>query len=288
MRLAPAFSRYRRGRNDFVRMGRGIEDRFSRCKKWWEPHLACSRDFIQMYLPKTSSSIAVLGAGRLFDLDLELLLKRSQTVHLFDADPANVAWWRKAAGALYEKRVFGHIQDCTNSIEEWSANLRGKTTKEDLSGFLRACRAPLPAWSGNSFDGIISLNILGQIPLYWRDRVLEAKPELSENEWDALIASMSELQRRHIEGVLTQPEAWSILITDTEYYFYHSDESNWRIEPALFGDVLQVLQKCYGQAGFADAWLWHLAPQYIECDEEGEMHRVEAFFRSSVQSIDTK
>jgi hypothetical protein len=286
MRLAPAFFRHRSKPNDFARMGRGIEDRYSRCQKWWEPHLACSRDFIQAHLPH-SACIGVFGAGRLLDLDLGLLLERCETVHLYDADAASVVWWQRAAGTLYGKRVIGHVEDCTDTIEAWSAALRRYSAKHDLSDFLMACRAPVPAWSHNSFDGIISLNLLGQIPLFWRDRVLEVKPELSESEWGALSCSMAELQQRHLKGVLTQPQAWSILITDTEYYFYHSDKSMWRVEPALFGTVPQVLLESFVPRGTSDTWLWHLAPQYIECDEEGEIHRVEAFFRSPVQSANT-
>ena len=286
MRLLPALLKYRGGSDDFERMGRGIEERFIRCKKWWEPHLECSRNFIQRHL-RESKCIGVLGAGRLLDLDLELLLARCEAVHLYDADAGSVAWWQRAAGAHYGKRVFGHIQDCTSTMEGWSAELRRYSARDDLSDFLMACRAPIPDWSHNWFDGVISLNLLGQIPLYWRDRVLQVKPTLSESEWGALSCSMAELQQRHIEGVLTQPQAWSILITDTEYYFYHSDESMWRVEPALFGKVSQELHDSFVTQGISNAWLWHLAPQYIECDDEGEIHRVEAFFRSPMQSVDT-
>jgi hypothetical protein len=67
-----------------------------------------------------------------------------------------------------------------------------------------------------------------------------------------------------------------VTITDTEYYFYTVDSALWRVEPALHGGAEGVLQSFATGAPRA-AWLWHLAPQFVEDDAEGEIHRVEAF-----------
>jgi hypothetical protein len=68
------------------------------------------------------------------------------------------------------------------------------------------------------------------------------------------------------------------MATDTEYYFYQSDRSEWRVESALFGEALPVYKELFG-ASVSDAWLWHIAPQFVESDDEGEIHRVEASVR---------
>jgi hypothetical protein len=76
-------------------------------------------------------------------------------------------------------------------------------------------------------------------------------------------------------GLTARPQCWSILITDTEYYFYHSDDSEWRVESALCGDAKEVYRTLRGERT-RDRWLWHVAPQFVESDDEGEIHLVEA------------
>jgi hypothetical protein len=89
---------------------------------------------------------------------------------------------------------------------------------------------------------------------------------------------MAALQEAHLNGLLTARHAWSILLTDSEYYFYHVDESHWRIEPALFGRSAELLSAKFSSKDDL-AWLWHIAPQFVESDSEGEIHRVEARFK---------
>lgn len=257
-------------------MGRGIQARHERCRAWWEPHIRCTREFIERSVPP-SSSVAVLGAGRLLDLDLDLLSEQCTEVHLFDADPTCVAEWKRHAGRRYNKSVIPHTVDLTDTLEAWSREIR-VVSHADYERALGQLVAPLPTWAETNFDGVLSLNLLGQIPLYWRDRVLAMKPELTDAEWGALVASMGRLQRRHIEAVRSASRAWSILISDTEYYFYHVDESLWRVEPAIFDATLTD-----GNFGLEnsssvtkDSWLWHIVPQFVESDHEGEIHRVEA------------
>lgn len=270
--------------NDFEKMGLGIEARYRRCQQWWDPHLRCTRQFVACHVP-VSADVLVLGAGRLLDIDLTALLKTCERVHLCDADPRCIDVWRRTAGRDFGKRVLAYETDCTEILSEWSRGL-GAAKRGNLSNFLRGCKAPVPKWAAQSYQGIISLNILGQIPLYWRDRVLAAVPRLTDEEWNSLVLSMEDLQIAHLEGIKTRREAWSILISDTEYYFYESDNSCWRVENALFGGVQQRVHETYRADRCSDCWFWHVSPQYIECDDEGEIHRVEAFYRASVLSAD--
>ncbi len=262
--------------NDFEHMGVGIERRFARCASWWAPHLACTRDFVALHT-QPASSVAVLGAGRLLDLDLRQLLSLCDTVHLFDADPGCVASWRKQAGNLFGKRVISHVGDITASLDQWTRGLSKARRANDLTEYLRSL-APAPASLPARYDGIISLNLLGQIPLYWRDRVRAKAPEIDDASWEALMGSMGALQRAHLELVHQSACSWSIIISDTEYYFYDIDNAEWRVEPALFGEAERTWSPLHDRATqVADgSWLWHIAPQLIESDEEGEIHRVQA------------
>jgi hypothetical protein len=283
MRLIKAFiaGRYPKNVRDFVRMGRGIEARHVRCQKWWEPHLKCTRDFIAEKLTP-SKRVLILGAGRLLDVDLAYLVERCEEVHLYDADPSCAALWAKRAGKLFGARVIAHIGDCTETLQAWTGGLSRAAQKGELAAYLRACLASRPSWSTEAFDGVISLNLLGQIPLYWRDRVALVRPQLSQEEVAGLQVSMEALQVAHLQGMLSMPNAWSILITDTEYYFYQSDRSQWEVERALFGESLDLLRSRYGVNAENGKWFWHVSPQFVECDDEGEIHRVEAFYRPPV------
>lgn len=261
--------------NDFRGMGRGIASRYQRCHEWWAPHLRCTGEFLRQHVP-LSERVAVLGAGRLLDLDLSWLLSRAREVHLFDADPGCVGVWRAKAGPEFRRRVVPHLEDLTSCLDQWTRPVQAEVRGGRLVSYVEGLRAPQPTWSRAAFDGIISLNLLGQIPLYWRDRVLSRQPSLSSEEGRALANSMGELQRAHLAALKPPPGGWRILITDTEYYFYSVDTVPWRVEPALHGRAETALRRLTAAAP-QEAWLWHLAPQFVEDDTEGEIHRVEAF-----------
>jgi hypothetical protein len=89
---------------------------------------------------------------------------------------------------------------------------------------------------------------------------------------------MSRLQSAHLCALQRAPVRWSLAITDTEYYTYHVDQSEWQVEQALHGDARTALNPL-SDASLAQSescWLWHLVPQFIESDDEGHIHRVEA------------
>jgi hypothetical protein len=134
------------------------------------------------------------------------------------------------------------------------------------------------AWEDERFDGVISLNLVGQIPIYWRDRVVAAAGDLTQDEESALLGSMSRLQAAHVKAVKERPQCWSILITDTEYYTYNVDHAEWEVEPALHGAAARELAMTPSRMlkQGASCWLWHLVPQFVESEHEGHIHRVEA------------
>lgn len=255
-------------------MGKGIEGRYARCKGWWEPHLRCTREFIERNM-ECCSRVAVLGAGRLLDLDLARLLEHSTEVHLFDADPSCVAEWRRVAGGLYGKRVIPHVEDVTGVLSKWTRHLRSAVRCGGIAEYLYSLSAPEPEWVGEGYDVVVSLNVAGQIPLYWRDRVLSVQDSLTKEEERALASSMEVLQRAHFGGVQRAARKVGMVITDTDYYFYKSDQVEWEAQDALHGASSSIFREIFNADG-SECWLWHLAPHHVESEQEGEIHRVEA------------
>lgn len=262
---------------DFVRMGKGIEARHKRCADYWAPHISCTKNFITRHVTP-GGSIAILGAGRLLDIDLSALLPLFSEVHLYDADPCAVAAWKRVSGAAYGRTVFGHTEDITNSLATWTSGLSKASKRGELTEYLDGLVTRPGQWESFGFDGVISLNVIGQLPLYWRDRVLELTDTLSRDEERALVDSMARLQTAHVAALKRAPKAWAIAITDTEYYSYQVDYPQWEVTDALHGETRASLNHTEHGTTIVehDAWLWHLAPQFVESDTEGAIHRVEA------------
>lgn len=271
---------------DFIRMGKGIESRYARCAPFWEPHLSCTRSFIEEHV-QPGGRLAILGAGRLLDVDLKKLLPLFSEIHLFDADPTVVRTWRKVSGVAFRERVIPRIIDVTGSLATWSSGLRSAVRHHNLAGYLDMVQPGHGAWEDERFDGVISLNLVGQIPIYWRDRVVAAAGALSENEERALLGSMSRLQAAHVKAVRERPQSWSTLITDTEYYTYNVDHVEWDVEPALHGEAVSELSMSSTRMvkRGESCWLWHLVPQFVESEHEGYIHRVEASAWRATDSI---
>ena len=258
-------------------MGKGIEARYARCAPFWEPHLSCTRSFIDQHV-QPGGRLAILGAGRLLDVDLKKLIPQFAEIHLFDADPTVVRTWRKVSGVAFRERVIPRVVDVTGSLSTWSSGLRSAVRHKNLAGYLDMVQPGHGTWEDERFDGVISLNLVGQIPIYWRDRVVAAARNLFSDEERALVGSMSRLQAAHVKAMREKPQGWSILITDTEYYTYHVDHAEWDVEPALHGEAVSELSVNSSRMikHGEDCWLWHLVPQFVESEQEGYIHRVEA------------
>jgi hypothetical protein len=261
------------GSSDFIHMGKGIEARYKRCAAWWRPHLELTKSFVSS-AARPGERLAVLGAGRLFDLDLDALLKSSNEVHLFDLDRGCLDAW-KPYKRRYGRRIVFRIEDVSASLEEWTARLRSRASSETLDSLLDTLEAREPGWAREGFDGIVSLNILGQIPLYWRDRVLAACPEPDETTSSALDRAMARLQERHLRSICSAAR-WSAIVSDREYLHYDCSNNVWSVEPALFGSVPALFDLTFHALCPRETWWWHVAPQYVESDECGCVHVVEA------------
>lgn len=271
-------------------MGLGIEARAEKYQRWWSKHLALSREFQQRsfeLLSQHQLSLAVLGAGRLLDLNREVLPQHFQRVVLYDADRGCLARWRELEngyrGALKLDFV---ISDLSASLDLWTAQLRGfleTHCAEDahaLCGFLDQLE-PRPALDVRDFAAVLSTNLLSQIPLYWRDRATKiiarkwGERAAQSETWEAALErSMAKLQEQHMQQLRDSQARLVVLITDGEFMYYRPDLPNWQCEAALLRKDLLELPGY--RLALQNSWFWHILPYAAEHSEFGEIHRVEA------------
>ncbi|RIL03087.1 MAG: hypothetical protein DCC75_13050 [Proteobacteria bacterium] len=277
--------------SDFASSGLGIEARFERCKPYWAKHLELTKAFQAASLgeARRAGSLAVLGAGRLLDLDLEALSRKFAQIHLFDADPGSLPFWKKAAGDLGSNcKLEFHLADLSGVLQSWTALLREALKRGsemaviELLNSLSEPDVPAPPLR---FDCLISLNLLSQIALFWRDRVHDLvkrnlKIDTDENGLyrselqPALERSMILLENQHLKLLSSWEAEEVILICDIERYYYQSDKAPWLCERAISADLpamLGNLELC----NHPWSWLWHIAPQGVEQSSYGIIHRVE-------------
>ena len=254
---------------DFVSMGLGIEARAGRCAEQWKLHLENTRKFQAEALANLveRDSLAVLGAGRLLDLNLDLA-REFKSVDLYDADPTCQPAWSKLQRALAPKTaVTGRVCDLTASLESWTRDLRaGKIDSFKTQSFS----------FNKKYDAIISLNLLSQIPIYWRDRFdqIVRGRDLPAEANQVLHDSMRELQLQHLNLLASSGAKAVIIISDLHFFAYQRDQALWETEDALFVDYPFRLPGY--KRDLHDSWLWHIAPQGIEAADHGWIHEVRA------------
>lgn len=286
-------------RRDFLRGGVGILERFKRCERYWAPHLKLSREFITRGLHDLErAQIAVLGAGRLFDVPLREMSEVAQGIALVDADPGAVPSWRKAQKNLSRSTTTFDflVTDVSGRMDAWTTELGrlGPNCSEreavELFTALAASKGMTP-FTTSTFDCILSVNLLSQIPLFWEDRVRAKWPHLATGPEDrmspkvehALAASKKLLIQEHLQLIGNLSKRRVIILTDTLFHYYTKDNAHWRTEEAL-GENASITLPSFTLTA-TDSWLWHLAPQGIERAEYGEIHKVSALLFERIGSV---
>ena len=265
---------------DFISMGLGIEARYRRCARAWEPHLRLTQEFLEAAASDLcpAARIAILGAGRLLDVPIDKLMGMAKEIHLFDADPGCLRRWR----ALPPERalVVPHIMDLTGTLARWTESLRSDVrmsaiTADAVAESLENLAVDKPP-SLESYDLVISLNLLSQIPIYWRDRVESiVGPRLTDNPRvaTALERTYGQLQTAQLKLLSNSNARRIVLVTDERFFYYRNDIAPWQEEQSLYLDSLLL-------AGYAvsssDSWYWHIIPQGIEEADFGSIHAVKA------------
>lgn len=280
-------------RADYLSMGLGIEARHGRAKSFWAQHLALTKRFAARALADLGpvSSVNVLGAGRLLDVALEDILRGAEKVALFDADPGVLSFWKREAARLgATDRVEFRVMDLTGVIDDWTAaveeNLRADNTGRGLYRLLSNLAAPRTL-DIEPADFTLSVNLLSQLSIYFRDRVSERCRVIAGIETDddgrfpgdlqlGLELALKSLQIAHFSIIDAASTKGAAIITDESFYYYKNNIAPWIEEPALLCELPRRLGS--KEIKERDSWLWHIAPQGVEDTDYGSIHKVQAVY----------
>lgn len=293
-------------RRDYLSMTAGIVAREERCRTYWKPHLQLTKMEINNFVAESTTPVDlyILGAGRLNDVDAEFLDTNCRSITFYDIDPTLRGLWQGAFPKLSSKKLlFSQTVDLTSSIDTWTAMIkegarRGLTSDEicHLLSTLKVNPSNFIPPQTSAPRLVISLNILGQLGVYWRDRVhttlaknqkvyMTEEKELLLSITNALDQSVAQLEEAHLKLITEfEPQA-ALLLTDIYYHYYQSDRAEWQTESALsLGDLTTITSKLQSlgyKTSTQNSWLWHIAPQHIERTDYGEIHEVYTVVLSS-------
>jgi len=140
---------------------------------------------------------------------------------------------------------------------------------------------------------VISLNILGQLGIYWMNRAAKMLgAEITDQVESALHSSLERLERGHIEMLSASEANVIVIITDERYHFY--GEEIFSIEALTSSlDALVASSPAFGEKYrrySKKTWAWHVLPWGHEVRKWGELpsiHEVtgEVFVRQGLQSF---
>lgn len=289
------YSLTHRGLSDYVDMGLGMEARYERCSSYWEPHLRCCKELQLAALAQLpqAKSIAVLGSGGLRDFAWEEITKQAKQVEqidCYDCDPgAKLAWQSHAQKFPVSSTNFYQIE-LTGVMLEWTERLseflKSRPVKDilELENWLNELAAPVPKLESR-YDIVISLNILSQIHIHWRDRMAASLLKYWKLESDddgrypsslqaAMNRTFKQLELMHLELLFSTALLGVIVISDQEWLYYKPQNSLWRSEQALQIDLKSELTDRASAKLEQTSWLWHIAPCGIEEKEYGVIHDV--------------
>lgn len=222
-----------------TQQGIGIRRRAKLLKEHWAPHISACLKLIENWaqtIPANSHSLIIVGAGALHDVDLWSLSKRFTTITLLDADPRCVPVWQKVQTEL--PNVGYQLGDVTGLLHPWTEYLV-QNLQQNSGGWPEALRLlkefpRLPHASLFAQDpvplAVLSLNILSQLPIIWREIVEESLEKHFGSKWVAtheqewLVAysdSASYLIKEHLQSLGRSLANELLLITDVEYASYH-------------------------------------------------------------------
>lgn len=278
-------------------MGLGIEARHERCQKHWAAHLRLCKEFQRDALEDlpAGGSVAILGAGRLLDIDINLIAEKFSEVDLYDADPIILRSKRQILKSRNSKIIVRcFVEDVTGCLADWTEQLKQLLIEHPgnlkaLSEFFLGLSASNSYSLRRPYQAVLSVNLLSQVCLYWRDRVhlllsqtwgfeADEQGNYGEPVQEALEGSMAKLQAQHLNLLWLAEPNRVVLITDRYFHYYTNVQAQWMTESALSSPDSESAIELSGYRLFSDSsWLWHIAPQGIEQKEYGSIHEVIAF-----------
>ena len=185
----------------FISAGLSSESSFAQAGSYWSEHLAnCRREqeaLANSFSQAEQASLFVLGAGRLYDFADKSLAEAFSKISFFDADPHCLPYWQKFASKYRQNCSCSYVTGDVSQVlfywyrgllEELSTLLKGQLPNlEDKWPLVLEAIEQIPqrdviddALDASSFlerespEAIISLNLISQIPIVWREIVFQA------------------------------------------------------------------------------------------------------------------
>lgn len=262
----------------FIQQGIGIRRRAKLFKQHWSTHISSCLNSIENWaqnIPPQSHSLMIVGAGSLNDLNLWALSQRFTSITLLDADPKCIALWKKVQGALPNIRY--QLGDITGLLNPWTEYLVQNLQQSSadwlealrlLKEFPRLPHVPFPTGEAGPL-AVLSLNILSQLPIIWREIIEKSLVRhfgskwvaTHEQEWlTAYSYSASYLIKEHLQSLAHSAVNELLLITDVEYASYQgtkkfglknstlppvrwipsaNGQGNWEKDPNIHHSALQ-------------------------------------------------
>ncbi len=276
---------------DFISQGLGIEARQQKTDGTWQPHLERCRSLqTRGFSHGIGEDLVVLGAGRLYDFAAESAAAIFSRIEFVDYDPGCVYAWKNFQKSRPHISCKYSLRDITSVLEAWTVRLAGARTLSEIEQVLCSLEASA-VWNGVSEAAprtVLSLNLLSQIPLYWRDRVHEIlrtrfhldsddDGSLPEKLESAMQESMRRLETAHLEQLQASEAKVLIVIADTHFNYYLDEKGPKRTEAALAPELMDnagALEIAGYKLLHAENWLWHLMPKGIEDKNYGITHAV--------------
>ena len=235
----------------YVRELRALRARQRRCRTDWQPHLDHTRAVVLESAAQCVQrrSALVVGSGLLFDVPLEELSRQFGRVVLVDI--AHLWSVHRRADRLANVHLMP--LDVTGVVERCHAMARERS-EESLP------QRPVDCFAGESFDLVVSLNVLSQLPVVPNGYLSRHLRSVA----DAHIRAFSRaLVINHLDWLCSFPGI-ACLVTDLERQ--HVDDCRTvSAEESLWGITLPDGGR---------TWLWDLAPRpemYFDVDVR---HRV--------------
>jgi hypothetical protein len=237
-------------RKDFLKMGLGIKSRYHCNFNDWELHHKKIRKiFLEQFLSEENKnqSICIIGAGRLYDLR-PVDLKLYKEILLIDADPLALLV-SKIKFLFRFKNIKTICLDITGLIDATDFN------NIDLS-FSNVEK--IFYILNNKFNHVVSLNLLGQIPLYFYDKL-----ENQNISGDNVHKLIYKIQSEHLELIKKLSLDKSMIVTDLEFI------DSEGITQALSEQIREKLTIGYLKL---NDWIWEL--------EKDIQHKIAVFFKT--------
>jgi hypothetical protein len=229
----------------FPVMGFGLVDRHHNFRVHWKNHIEHTLAAEQSWLDEISSSLTsdsslvVLGAGRLFDFNQNLINHFSQ-ICLVDADPFCLPTWKKLSRRFgKEKSISFSIEDVTGILADWKSKFETEISTDSWGSALAKLKEITQHQKSRQTIlesvqnySVISLNLLSQLPLAWQDIVENILSKVfgatftseHQSEWlEAFYTSASFLVENHLAKLNLSNAKHILIISDVEYLHYSGE-----------------------------------------------------------------